>query len=105
MQKMLAAWEEHLAHPALPRTLAARLEKQGLEVRTLERHSIIERSDEGTGYMAMLLGILPGFAPGRCGITKADAEAWHADQLDLRDRRESYLSIGQYFFGAKKRDD
>jgi arsenite methyltransferase len=102
MQRMLSAWEEHLAHPALPRTLAARLEKQGLVLTTLERHSIVERSDERTGYSAMLMSMLPGFAPGRRGVTEEEAQAWLADLEQIRDRGESHLSVGQYFFGASK---
>jgi SAM-dependent methyltransferase len=102
MDRMLTAWEEHLAHPVLPRTLAARLEAQGLELTLLERYSIIERADERTGYAAMLMGTLPGFAPGRCGVTEHEAQAWLDDLLALRERGEFHLSIGQYFFGAKK---
>ena len=102
MQRMLGAWEEHLAHPALPRTLAARLEKQGLELTTLDRHSIVERAEERTGYASMLMGMLPSFAPGRRGVTEEEAHAWLADLIEIRERGESHLSVGQYFFGARK---
>lgn len=102
MDRMLAAWEEHLAHPALPRTLAVRLERQGLEVTTIDRHSIVERADERTGYTAMLMGTMPEFAPGRRGVTEDEARAWLADQQALQERGESHLSIGQYFFCARK---
>jgi len=102
MQRMLAAWEEHLAHPTLPRTLAVRLERQGLEVAAIDRYSIVERADERTGYAAMLMGTLPDFAPGRCGVTEDEAQAWLADLRDIQQRGESHLSIGQYFFVARK---
>ncbi|MGH0032901.1 MAG: methyltransferase domain-containing protein [Myxococcota bacterium] len=102
MDRMLAAWEEHLAHPALPRTLAARLEARGLRVGTLERYSIVERADERTGYAAMLMGTLPGYCPGRRGVTEDEAQAWLADLEALRERGEFHLSVGQYFFCATK---
>jgi ubiquinone/menaquinone biosynthesis C-methylase UbiE len=102
MDRMLSAWEEHLAHPALPRTLAARLARQGLRVATIERYSIIEGADERSGYAAMLMGTLPDFAPGRRGVTEEEARAWLADLEQLRERGEFHLSVGQYFFVATK---
>ena len=100
MDRMLAAWEEHLAHPTLPRTLAARLEEQGLRVGAIERYSILERADDRTGYAAMLMGTLPGFAPGRRGVTEEEAQAWLEDLEQLRERGAFHLSVGQYFFVA-----
>jgi ubiquinone/menaquinone biosynthesis C-methylase UbiE len=102
MERMLSAWEEHLAHPALPRTLAARLEAQGLRIAAIERYSILERADERTGYAAMLMATLPGFCPGRRGISEEEAQAWLDDQLELRARGAFHLSVGQYFFAAHK---
>lgn len=102
MDRMLTAWEEHLAHPALPRTLAARLEGQGLHVTSIERYSILERADDRTGYAAMLMASLPDFCPGRRGIREEEAQAWLRDQQQLRERGTFHLSIGQYFFGARK---
>ena len=102
MDHMLSAWEEHLAHPALPRTLAARLETQGMRVTTIERYSIVERADERSGYTQMLMTMLPGFAPGRRGVTEEEAQSWLEDLEQLRTQNQSHLSIGQYFFHAEK---
>jgi arsenite methyltransferase len=103
MDRMLSAWEEHLAHPALPRTLGKRLEEAGLHVARIERHSIIERADDCTGYSAMLIGGIGGFAPGRRGITEAEAAAWADEQEALRASRAFHFSMGQYFFCAERR--
>lgn len=102
MQRMLTAWEEHLAHPTLPRTLAARLEAQGLRVESIERYSILERAEDRTGYAAMLMGTLPDFCAGRNGIGEEEAQAWRSDLVALRDAGEFHLSLGQYFFRAGK---
>jgi ubiquinone/menaquinone biosynthesis C-methylase UbiE len=103
MDRMLAAWEEHLAHPALPRTLGKRLEDAGLRVDRIERHSIIERGDDRTGYSTMLLGAIGGFAPGRRGISEEEAAAWAEDQEALRASGAFHFSMGQYFFCAERR--
>ena len=102
MERMLAAWEEHLAHPALPRTLGRCLEDAGLRVTRLERHSIIERADDRMGYSEMLVGAIAGFAPGRRDIDEAEAKAWADDQEALRKRGAFHFSLGQYFFCAER---
>lgn len=98
MDRMLLAWEEHLAHPTLPRTLRRRMREQGLAVTRVERHSVLEGADDRFGYSAMLTGAISGFAPGRRGVSEAEAQAWVADLEALRQRGESHFSLGQYFF-------
>ncbi len=103
MDRMLSAWEEHLAHPALPRTLGKRLADVGLAVDRIERHSIIERAEDRTGYSAMLVGAIGNFAVGRRGISEEEATAWAGDQEALRESGEFHFSMGQYFFCAELR--
>ncbi len=102
MDRMLAAWEEHLAHPTLPRTLGRRLAEVGLRVRQLERYSILEGADDRTGYSSMLIGGIRGFAPGRRGVTKEEADAWAEEQEALRENGAFYFSLGQYFFHVER---
>jgi SAM-dependent methyltransferase len=102
MARMLGAWEEHLAHPALPRTLGRRLEAVGLRVARIERHSILERADDQMGYSTMLVGGIAAFAPGRRGISEAEAKAWAQEQEALRKSGGFHFSLGQYFFCAER---
>jgi len=102
MDRMLSAWEEHLAHPTLPRTLGKRLEAAGLCNTRVERYSIVERADDRTGYSAMLVGAIGAFAPGRRGVTEADAKAWAEDQAALRESGAFHFSLGQYFFCTER---
>jgi SAM-dependent methyltransferase len=102
MDRMLLAWEEHLAHPALPRTLGRRLADAGLRVVEIERHSILERGDDRTGYSAMLVGAIAGFAPGRRGIVESEAKAWAEEQEALRASGGFHFSLGQYFFCVER---
>jgi ubiquinone/menaquinone biosynthesis C-methylase UbiE len=102
MSRVLSAWEEHLAHPALPRTLASRLEKRGTRVTEIDRYSIIERAEDRLGYSAMLVGGIASFVPGHRGVTQEEARAWAEDLECLRERGETHYSVGQYFFCAEK---
>jgi ubiquinone/menaquinone biosynthesis C-methylase UbiE len=83
MDRMLLAWEEHL-------------------VTSIERHSILESAEDRTGYSAMLVGAISGFAPGRHGLTEEDASAWAKDQESLRESKAFHFSLGQYFFSAER---
>jgi hypothetical protein len=102
MDRLLSAWEEHLAHPALPRTLGRRLQDVGLRVTRIERHSIVERARDRTGYASMLLAAIPAFAAGRRGVTAEEARAWAEDQEALRASDAFHFSLGQYFFCAER---
>ena len=102
MDRMLSAWEEHLAHPTLPRVLGKKLGDLGLRVRAIDRHSIVERAHDRTGYARLMLGAIAAFAPGRRGVTDEEAAAWLAEQEALREEDAFHLSIGQYYFVAEK---
>jgi arsenite methyltransferase len=102
MDRMLAVWEEHLAHPALPRTLRRRLTDVGLCAGRPERHSILEGANDRTGYSSMLVGGIRSFAPGRQGVTEEEAKAWAEEQEALRESGAFHFSLGQYFFHAER---
>ena len=76
MARVLAAWDEHLAHRDLPRRLPQLLREAGF---TLEARSIVPLLNVGyapTTYSGGLIGIVAGFVPGRGGVTEAEASAW-----------------------------
>jgi len=102
MNQVLSAWEEHLAHPSLPRTLGRSLEDAGLRITGIERHSIIERAKDTRGYSAMLVGAISGFAPGHRGVAEETARAWAEEQEALRNDGSFHFSLGQYFFCAER---
>lgn len=88
MARVLQAWDEHLAHPWLPRDLEARLRTAGFADVRIEPHAILE-----TGEGHYLIDMVAGFVPGRRGVSKEEAAEW-ADDLHELGRR------GQYFFSA-----
>ena len=102
MTRMLSAWEEHLAHPTLPRTLATRLGGAGLRVDAVERYSVLERSGDVADYASMMIMAIASFAPGRRGVTKDEAVAWADEQGRLRAEGGFHFSVGQYFFTASR---
>ena len=76
MARVLAAWDEHLAHRDLPRRLPQLLREAGF---TLESRSIVPILNVGyapDSYSAGMIGLVAGFVPGRGGLTEAEAGAW-----------------------------
>jgi arsenite methyltransferase len=90
-RRVLAAWEEHLAHPRLPRVLAGLLRSAGFQV-----NAQMAPDAFSTGYMD---GIAH-FVVGRQGLTEADAEAWLADLRTRNDEGDYLYSINRYIFLA-----
>ncbi len=94
MERVLGAWDEHLAHPRLPRVLPELFAGCGF---ALERTQIVPvlnvGYDENT-YSAHILGMIARFVSGRQGISAEEAGAW---EDDLRSLGPSYFfSLNRY---------
>ncbi len=88
MERVLSAWEEHVAHPRLPRDLESKLRQAGFDAVKIEPHALLERDAEHH-----LIDMVAAFVPGRRGVTSQEAQAWAADLHELG-------RSGHYFYGA-----
>jgi arsenite methyltransferase len=98
MDRVLGAWNEHLADPYLPRTLAPRLEDAGFEVTDCSVVAIVNRGYDRDTYSAGMLEIVAGYVPGRQGVAEAEAAAWADDLTSLG--RDYFFSVNRYLFLA-----
>jgi arsenite methyltransferase len=101
-ERVLRAWDEHLADPSLPRTLGARLRSAGFEGVRVEAHAFAASGRDPGSYGAALVPFIATFVAGRQGIGKAEAEAWGAEQRELMERGEFYFASTQFCFTATK---
>jgi arsenite methyltransferase len=102
MRRVLSIWDQHLAHPALPRTLGAALRSAGYENVTMTAHVFAtDRLDPET-YGGSALTVMAGFVAGRSGLEPGELDAWRADQDELHRRGEFYFSCVQVCFQAGK---
>jgi ubiquinone/menaquinone biosynthesis C-methylase UbiE len=98
--RVLAAWDEHLVDPHLPRTLAPALHAAGFaEVQTHVVPLLNVGFDPDT-FSAMIAPIVAEFVPGPAGVTAADAEAWLDDVTGMGD--DAFFSLNRYVFVATK---
>lgn len=102
MDRVLRAWDEHLAHPTLPRTLAPQLRSAGFEDVEVAGHAFVTVALDGETYGGAILPFIADFVPGRGGVTEAEAQAWLAEQRELDERGEFSFAITQFCFTARK---
>jgi arsenite methyltransferase len=97
MDRVLKAWDEHLADPSLPRTLAASLRKSGFEDVRMEGHAFATAELSPETYGGATLPVIERYVRQR---GSADVDAWAAEQRALGERGEFYFACMQFCFGA-----
>ena len=99
-ERVLAAWDAHLAHPSLPRTLTARMRSAGFENVRMEGHVFASAELTADVFFFSLLSLIGQYVPGRDGVTEEEARAWVADIEELGDRGEFFYACIQFCFTA-----
>lgn len=94
-RRVMDAWEEHLAHPRLPRTLAGIARRAGFTVTGQQVITLFNTERDDDTYSANMTRMIARFVEGRHGLTAVDAQAW---QDDLRAR----AADGDYFFSVNR---
>jgi arsenite methyltransferase len=98
MRRVLAAWDEHLVDPHLPRRLSGLLEQAGFAVAQRAVVSLLNAGYDPDTYSAGLIQLVSAFVPGRQGITPAEVTAWADDLIGLG--RDYFFSLNRYLFVA-----
>jgi SAM-dependent methyltransferase len=101
--RVQGAWDEHLAHRSLPRTLAPSLRGAGFGDVRAEAHPLAAiEFDPSRRHLAAMVAFIGAFVPGRGGLSEADAQAWVADQRTLGERGAFYATVTQFCFTARR---
>lgn len=101
-ERVLRAWDEHLADPGLPRTLAPKLRSAGFEGVQMEGHAFATGELDPDAYGAALVPFIANFVAGRGGVSDEEADQWLAEQRELGARGEFYFATLQSCFTATK---
>jgi hypothetical protein len=94
MDRVLAAWEEHLVDPHLPRTLTRLLGDAGLEVTARQIVPLFNAGYDPNTYSAGMLELIATFVADRGGVSEAEATAWADDLTELGPNY--FLSLNRY---------
>jgi arsenite methyltransferase len=98
--RVLRAWDTHLTHRSLPRTLPARLRSAGFVDVAAQGHLFATFEFDPETYGGATVPLMRGFVAGREGVDDAEAEAWLAEQRGLGERGEFSFAVGQFCFTA-----
>jgi SAM-dependent methyltransferase len=100
MERVLTAWNEHLADPYLPRRLPGLLRAAGLEPTKSAIIPILNVGANRDTYSAGMSRLAAAYVAGRGGISEADAAAWEQDLAGLGD--DYFFSLNRYLFVARR---
>jgi hypothetical protein len=98
MTRVLEAWDEHLAHPSLPRVLAPAMRAAGFEDVRMEPHPFATARFDPDSYGVANIPAIRNFVSGRRGVSGNEAEAWASELNGLGDRDEFYFACLQCCF-------
>jgi ubiquinone/menaquinone biosynthesis C-methylase UbiE len=96
-QRIMTAWDEHLADPYLPRTLSRLLREAGFTVTASHVIPIFNPEYDADTFGASVIPLIATFVPGRRGISDEDAAAWAAD---ISTHADYFFSVNRYCFVA-----
>ncbi len=99
-RRVLAAWDEHLVDPYLPRRLGRLLSDAGFSRVRCETLPLLNTGYDPNTLSAGLMSFISDFVPGRRGLTEADARDWAEDLKELGD--DYFFSLNRYLFLAVK---
>jgi arsenite methyltransferase len=101
-ERVIRAWDEHLAHRTVPRTLAGLLRAAGFEEVSMTAHAFATLGQDPDSWAAALVPFLGSFVAGRGDVSEEEAKAWVADQRRLAERGDFYFGCIQFCFTARK---
>jgi hypothetical protein len=101
MERVLRTWEEHLAHPSLPRILAPALRAAGFEQIEMQAHSFASAEFDPETYGVALIPVIGNFVTNRRDASE-EAHASATEQQALGERREYFFACTQFCFTATR---
>jgi arsenite methyltransferase len=101
-RRLVRAWDEHLAHPTLPQTLALRLRAAGFGEIRMSAHAFATLEFDRDSYGSNLVPFIGQFVAGRQGISEAEARDWVEEQRALGERGDFYFAVTQFCFTARR---
>jgi arsenite methyltransferase len=100
MQRVLSAWDEHLADPYLPRSLPSVLARARFTDIRCEVVPMFNVGYQRETFSAGLLEMVANFVGGRREVSVEEAAAWAQDLRTLDE--EYFFSLNRYLFVARR---
>jgi arsenite methyltransferase len=101
-RRILEAWDGHLAHPTLPRTLAAQLREAGFVGVEVEGHTFSAVELDHDSFFGVMVGLIEQYVAGRGDVPADELRAWSDDLRELNERGEFFIAQMQFCFKARR---
>lgn len=101
-ERVLLGWDQHLAHPSLPRTLAAQMRTAGFDEVKAEGHAFTTTDLDPETYGGSLLPFIENYVVEQDVLDAEVARAWGDDQRALAQRGEFYFAVIQFGFSGRR---
>jgi arsenite methyltransferase len=102
MGRMLAAWDRHLVHPALPRTLGQSMRDAGFEDVVFEGHVFATDSMDPETFGGNLPQLIEGFVRNLDEVSAEEIDAWTEDLRRLDAEGAYFFALTQFCFSATR---
>lgn len=104
MKKILAAWDEHLVDPYLPRTLAWKMQEAGFTVQERKIIPLFNPTFGEATFSNRMIDMIGAFVIGRNGIKADEVSAWSQELRELGKEGKYFFSLNRYvFIGVKSK--
>jgi ubiquinone/menaquinone biosynthesis C-methylase UbiE len=101
MNRIMVAWDKHLADPHLPQTLGAKLTAAGFEDVGVEPLVHVETTYDPASMSAVLTKFIAGYVTSQ-GIPESEATVWADDLRALGASGDYFFSSNEYIFTGTK---
>ena len=102
LERVLRAWDQHLAHPALPRTLAGRLSMARFANVVAHAHAFAAQELSPDTYIGAVFPLIEGYLADSGELSPEELAAWAAEQRELSERGDFSFACIQFCFTAAK---
>lgn len=102
MERVIAAWNEHAAHPHLSAELAGRLRKAGFRIDGRRAIVLFNPDFDPETYSNRVIDMIAAFVVGRGLIARDEARAWAEDLRESGARGDYFFSLNRYVFAARR---
>lgn len=99
MSSVLSLWDEHLAHPSLPRRLASEMTSAGFTEITVEGEAFVNTDAGPNGYSGGVIPLIADFVTDH-GIEASVADAWAAELRGLSKSGDYYFTVTTFAFSG-----
>jgi len=102
MNRILTAWETHVADPFLPGSLTKKMETVGFRIKASKIIPLYNPQYHPDTFSNRMIDLIMHYVTGHGNISQEEAESWADDLRNCGKNGTYFFSLNRYFFLAEK---